>query len=897
MPEHGYISTVLWRDTLAPRPDADAHAEQRERLRTSYLDLRRKAAVLLDENARSMPGFTVHDITHVDALWETADLVCGPQVTLNPAEAYVLGCAFVLHDAAMGEAAYGTSVRETLGEARWRDLVSVAYYHRQGCWPDQRELEEPPGEVVEVCRATAIRETHAEQARRLVDQAWRSSTGNDIHLIDDVQLREVYGPLIGELAASHWWSVDRLAEEFRHEQGSLPWQPSEWTIEPLKLACVLRLADATQIDSRRAPSFLFSLRDPQGGSREHWRFQEHISRPRLNGDRVTYSSLRPFLPEDAGAWWLALGYLRTIDQELKAVDALLHDHRRERLAARAVAGVDAPERFAQHFRVQGWRPIDATVKVSDVPALVKSLGGEQLYGDKPEVAARELIQNAQDAVLARQALQPGFRDGRVEVRLIQTGGSWCLEVRDNGVGMDEETLIHGLLDFGNSGWSSASVRGRLPGLADGGFEPSGRFGIGFFSVFMLGDRVELITRRYDASLQDARRLVFDGPSNRPLLTPLTNQGWVPEGTAVRVTLSKSPSDRRGLLYFTEDDRLTQLVQRLVLDNAVPVHVWEPSTTEPVVHGRFSMASGSPEEIFDRLYPPVADNWRAGEEKHRLHMRDDFVGRATELLDGEGRRIGLATLRNGLFYQGYRSYSGAVTVNGFLADQSAAFAGYLAGRPSRASRDRSDLVADQEQVRQWMRTQEQRLRETGQFDDSLQLELAAALHAAFNDLSDDVAFAITSQGLLRPSGAVGWAAERDEILMTYGGLPLAWNSRPPEVYNYQSGQRLQLPDNWIILCMRLLPVPLGEVFLDVDNRDATYASARHHTSLSWQKRWWRISGGLDGLFLRAVCRAWSCTVEELLAPIERRNWSDTGHLDDDSVGPVPGLLLRRPSKAA
>ncbi|GAA2935855.1 hypothetical protein GCM10011428_61800 [Streptomyces violaceus] len=515
MPEHDYTSTSLWQSTLAGRPGPDAHADQRERLRTSYAELRKKAAVLLEENARSMPDFTVHDISHVDALWETADLVCGTEVTLNPAEAYVLGCAFVLHDAAMGAAAYGTTVPEALGEKRWRDLVSVAYYHQEGCWPDREELDTPPAEIADACLATAIRDTHAEQAKRLVDQPWRSSTGNEIFLIEGVQLREVYGPLVGELAASHWWPVDRLAQEFPHTIGSLPWQPSEWTIDSLKLACILRLADATQVDSRRAPGFLFSLRRPQGLSREHWRFQEHIARPYRNGDRVTYSSLRPFPPQDATSWWLALEYLRGIDRELKAVDALLHDLGRNRLAARAVAGVGSPERFAELFRVQKWRPIDATVKVSDVPALVGTLGGQQLYGDVPEVAVRELIQNAQDAVLARQTLQPGFPGGRVEIRLTETDGSWYLEVRDNGTGMDEETLVHGLLDFGTSGWSSTSLRNRLPGLADGGFQPSGRFGIGFFSVFLLGDQVELITRRYDASLTDARRLTFDGPSSRP----------------------------------------------------------------------------------------------------------------------------------------------------------------------------------------------------------------------------------------------------------------------------------------------------------------------------------------------------------------------------------------------
>ncbi|WP_328748831.1 ATP-binding protein [Streptomyces sp. NBC_00285] len=891
MPEHDYTSTSLWQKTLATQSGDDPHAEQRERLRSSYVGLRKEAAVVLRENARSMPDFTVHDITHVDALWETADLVCGTAVKLNPAEAYVLGCAFVFHDAAMGEAAYGTSVPEVLGEERWRDLLSVAYYHQKGCWPDQDQLDDPPAEIAAACRATAIRESHAEQARRLVDQSWRSSAGNEIHLLGDVLLREAYGPLIGKLAASHWWPVDRLAGEFPRESSSWPWQPRDWTIDQLKLACVLRLADVTQIDGRRAPTLLFALRNPQGLSREHWRFQTHVGRPDLNGDRVTYSSARPFLPEDAPSWWLALDYLRGIDQELKAVDALLHDLGRKRLAARAVAGVDSPERFADHFPAQGWRPIDATVKVSDVPALVRNLGGEQLYGDEPEAAVRELIQNAQDAVRARQALQPGFPDGRIEIRLTETDGSWYLEVRDNGVGMDEETLIHGLLDFGNSGWSSPEIRNRLPGLAGGGFTPSGRFGIGFFSVFLLGNEVELITRRYDQAVQDARRLTFDGPSQRPLLTPMLVKGWVPEGTTVRVKLKKNPNDLRGLLHITADDRLFQLVQRLVVENSVPIHSWEPASPDGDALTPFSLATGEPDAVFDRLYPVVADDWRVGEEKRRLQMRDDFVARATELRDENGTRIGLATLWNDLYYEDGYHISGIVTLGGFLADRSSSFAGYLTGQPSRASRDRATLAVEQDQVREWVRTQEQQLRSTGQFDDHLQLELAGTLYHTFGSLPEDVAFAITSQGVLRPSGITEWAVQHGKIFIV-GGSPLAMNTRPPEIYHSRSGHRIQMPDNWIVMSENYPGSPVSDVFPYGAHRDAAYEYARDHTALTWQKMWWRVSGSIPGYFLRALCQAWECNIQSLLEPVAERK-SDSLQLDNGHVGPVFGNLLNRP----
>jgi hypothetical protein len=359
-----FESSTLWRQTLGATRDE-------ERLRPSYLATRDKAKVLLGELSRSTPHFTVHDITHVDALWETASMLCGSSVTLTPAEAYVLGCAFILHDAAMGAASFQESIPAAIGTLRWHDLLSSFIVNETGNWPTADQLASPDEEIARQCTVHAIRELHAAHAEKLVNQSWITSSGNELYLIEDLQLREWYGSLIGELAASHWWSADRLERHFRRGKGSLPWQPAEWTVDPLKLACILRLADATQIDSRRAPTFLYALRRPEGNSQQHWRFQEHVARPQLIGDRVTFTAWRPFEAHDADAWWLALDYLRGVDDELKKIDALLHDVNRPRFAGRAVAGVDTPERFAELFPVRGWRPVDARISVSDVPQLVE----------------------------------------------------------------------------------------------------------------------------------------------------------------------------------------------------------------------------------------------------------------------------------------------------------------------------------------------------------------------------------------------------------------------------------------------------------------------------------------------------------------------------------------------
>lgn len=887
-----FTATALWQHTLAPRARHDDHRQQRERLRASYLALRDNATVLLAEAARTTPSFTVHDITHVDALWETASLVCGDSTILTPTEAYVLGCAFVLHDAAMGLAAYKEGLAQVIGSQRWRDLLAIEFFNSRDCWPDDDELNNPPTEIIDTCVMRAIRESHAAHASRLVDQPWTTSAGNELYLISDVHLREAYGPLIGELAASHWWNIDLLAGKFKQPKGSLPWQPADWIIEPLKLACALRLADATQIDSRRAPTFLFTLRQPQGESYHHWRFQEHISRPQLTGDRVTYTSLRPFGPDAAEAWWLALDYLREVDRELKRVDSLLHDMGHARLATRAVAGVDSPERFADLFPVVAWRPVDAALRISDVPALVNTLGGQQLYGKEPEVAIRELIQNAHDAVLARSAIDPEFTEGFVEIRLEKEEESWILSVRDNGIGMDEDILVHGLLDFGRSGWNSNYVRTKFPGLAGSGFQPRGRFGIGFFSVFMLGDHVDLITRRYDGAYADARQVLFDSVNKRPIVTTPQRPTRAAHGTTIRVVLNTDPYDTGGIFRQTPNDLLSELVQRLTIENAIPIRTVEPIDEIRKAHPPFSLANSSTEEIFDRLYPPIEDFWQPGREKLRLLIRDAFTRRATSLFYDNGRQAGLATLGSDLYYQGRFRYRGIVPVNGLLADQPMDFMGYINGVPSRASRDQAELAVSNDGLRHWLRSQEQQLRKLGEFTDSMQLELAYIMHRILGELAPDHAIALTKQGVLRVDSVGSWAANHDEIFLAEG-IPLSSKTRPPRVIHYITGMDLILEENWVTVCDRFMGILLANRFPVAQGRDPNFAFARGHRDWTWEKQWWHFSGMIEGELLRNICASWSCDIGDLLAPIAERGWNDFAQLNDPAIGPVYGYRLRRP----
>lgn len=538
-----YQHTRLWTDTLAHRA-GDPYEEPRTRLRDAYVRFRQRAAQLAGEIARSLPDFTVHGIEHVDALWETAELVTPPGLSVTPLEAFVLGGAFLVHDLGLGLAAYPGGEEEIAREPLWMSEVARILRRETGRYARPADLAQVPAEVRTRATAAVLRELHADHAVRMVMQGWEAG-GTRWHLVDDPELRNGLGPLIGRIAASHWWNASRLRGEFGERVGAPAAFPREWSIDPLRLAALVRVADAAQLDARRAPGFLLAIRNPAPDSRPHWVFQQHLHRPRLEGDNLVFTSARPFPVGEADAWWLCLDHLRQLDRELHDVDRLLDESGRPRLAARTVRGVTDPDRLAALVRTDGWLPVDARVRVGDAVSLVRRLGGEQLYGDDPSVVLRELVQNASDAVRARRLVERRPSDwGDIRVRTGGVEGHEWLEVEDNGLGMSKEVLTGPLLDFGQSYWGSQLMVREHPTLLGAGFEPTGRFGIGFFSVFMVARRVTVATRRFDAAQSETFVLEFaNGLESRPIVRPANaEERLIDGGTRVRVWLDRSVAD-------------------------------------------------------------------------------------------------------------------------------------------------------------------------------------------------------------------------------------------------------------------------------------------------------------------------------------------------------------------
>ncbi|NBT09928.1 MAG: molecular chaperone HtpG [Betaproteobacteria bacterium] len=135
-----------------------------------------------------------------------------------------------------------------------------------------------------------------------------------------------------------------------------------------------------------------------------------------------------------------------------------------------------------------------------------------LYSNK-EIFLRELISNASDACdkLRFEALDNAalYEDQpNLEVRILVDAANKTLTIRDNGIGMSAEEAVANLGTIAKSG--TREFMSRLEGDQKKDAQLIGQFGVGFYSGFIVADRITVETRRAGAGAQDGVRWSSSG---------------------------------------------------------------------------------------------------------------------------------------------------------------------------------------------------------------------------------------------------------------------------------------------------------------------------------------------------------------------------------------------------
>ena len=123
MTHRNFQETPIWKSAF--RSDrGDATPIEQKFFRNNYISVRDNVSQIATYISSDMRDYTVHDITHLDALWDMASLISPKTISINPPEAFVLGCSFLLHDAGMTSVAYPNGLDDLKDTIEWKDTVA-----------------------------------------------------------------------------------------------------------------------------------------------------------------------------------------------------------------------------------------------------------------------------------------------------------------------------------------------------------------------------------------------------------------------------------------------------------------------------------------------------------------------------------------------------------------------------------------------------------------------------------------------------------------------------------------------------------------------------------------------------------------------------------------------------
>ena len=218
------------------------------------------------------------------------------------------------------------------------------------------------------------------------------------------------------------------------------------------------------------------------------------------------------------------------------------------------------------------RPFEADV------AKLLHLMVHSVYSEK-SVFLRELIANAADAcerlryeAIAAPALLGDDTKPRITVAL--DAAARRLTVEDNGIGMDRDELIEALGTIARSGTKAFLDRIEAGQSGEGpeGQALIGRFGVGFYSAFMVAERVEVISRR--AGSEGAWLWSSDGKGDFSV-TPAAGAVAPRRGTRVVLHLTEDAKN------YTERTTIERLIKERSGHVPVPIAIVEKPGAAPI----------------------------------------------------------------------------------------------------------------------------------------------------------------------------------------------------------------------------------------------------------------------------------------------------------------------------
>lgn len=489
------------------------------------------------------PEYTDHSEDHVEQVLLAAQALIKEEAweLISPDDVAVIALAVLVHDSGMH-----------ISEDSFIRLIDA-----NNSWPSIREFEDIPWSQLWV---DFLGEASRFDTRKLnllfgEDKPVRKPpldpqemTRRDRMLIGEF-LRRHHARLAHEIALNGVPSVGTVKFEFHNVpkhiarlagmvarshgvslRSAVEWLPSEQRREtkgahvPFLMA-LLRIADYLQVQQERAPKDVLSitaLRSPL--SQREWKTHGAVKDINNTHDDIeaiyvvaepeevrTYLNLVELfksVQRELDASWSVLGEVYAIHPKLKNLGLSGLAIRRLR------SNLDKVEEFSSTVPYVAER-----VSLRTANAELTNLLIEPLYGNKPEIGVRELLQNAVDACRELEDyckqnphIKPDVTGQKAQVKVelsVDSSGNKWLEITDQGIGMTVETVKNHFLTVGASFRASdvwkkqhTSIEGESRVLR------SGRFGIGALAAFLIGNKVSVTTRHVSQPVNKAVTFSF-----------------------------------------------------------------------------------------------------------------------------------------------------------------------------------------------------------------------------------------------------------------------------------------------------------------------------------------------------------------------------------------------------
>ena len=238
-----------------------------------------------------------------------------------------------------------------------------------------------------------------------------------------------------------------------------------------------------------------------------------------------------------------------------------------------------------------------------------------LYSHR-EIFLRELVSNSSDALdklkyltLTEEPYKSLPFEPRIDLELDEVANT--LTISDNGIGMNQEDLISNLGTIARSG--TKNFLSKLSGDAKRDSNLIGQFGVGFYSAFMVADRVQVVSRK--AAEEQAWRWVSDGKSGFEIDSAERSE----QGSTVTVYFSEEGKE------FANSWKLREIIKKYSNHIAFPIYLtadkseWDETekksikkrTTEQI-NAASALWKRSKSELKDEdykeLYKSISGDW-------------------------------------------------------------------------------------------------------------------------------------------------------------------------------------------------------------------------------------------------------------------------------------------------